>query len=93
MSEILNEAELIEASEDPHDRTPLAGIKTIIGNGFADDQVSIEGSEPEGAVRVANWILWTDSQGNEDLQKFVAVSFAEEAMARYEHEWVGGSSF
>jgi hypothetical protein len=93
MSRELTDAELLAASGDPHDRTLLAGIRTIIGDGGADDVVSVEGSEPENATRVANWILWTDSQGNEDLQRFVTVAFAEEAIARYEHEFVGGSSF
>lgn len=47
-------------------------------NNEYDDIYSVEGNEPENAVRICQWILWTDSQGN-----MIANDYGEENVADY----------
>jgi hypothetical protein len=51
-------------------------LNFIINDGVYDDIVSVEGNEPENAVRIANWILWTDSQGNMSAHDYESESVA-----------------
>lgn len=48
--------------------------------GCADDVIAVEGSEPESAVRVSRYILWTDSQGNDQVIEYPSEDAAERRM-------------
>jgi hypothetical protein len=53
-------------------------LNVFANNSEYDEIYSVEGSEPENAVRICQWILWTDSQGN-----MIANDYGEEHIATY----------
>ncbi len=53
-------------------------LNEFANNNEHDEIFSVEGNEPENAVRVCQWILWTDSQGN-----MIANDYNEEHIAQF----------
>lgn len=52
-------------------------------NSEYDDIHSVEGNEPENAVRISQWILWTDSQGNMTANDYGEENIADHLMECY----------
>lgn len=63
--EVIREANQIFDGDQYKAETIEQALNMFVHNGEYDEIVSIEGNEPENAVRISDWILWTDSQGNQ----------------------------
>jgi hypothetical protein len=59
-------------------------LEYFISQGDYNEIVSVEGSEPENAARIDNWILWTDSQGFKTAEEFECPEDAEENILWYD---------
>jgi hypothetical protein len=66
--------------------TAERAIERLYCNGQFDDVVGIEGSEPESAVLYLNWILWTDSQGNNSAEEFASTEDSNSKFEDYLNE-------
>jgi hypothetical protein len=62
---------------------PAEAIEAMYGHGVHDEIVSLQGSEPASIVRVANWLLLTDSQGFTDAVECDTVQEAEEEVNHF----------
>ena len=73
-------------------KTPEEAINEFANISEYDEIYSVEGSEPENAVRFCQWILWTDSQGNMTANDYGQEHIADYLMECYRNgvEYPGG---
>ena len=83
----VTEKELIRDALDAFDwldiETVEDALDAFVSNGEWDELIAREGSEPENAARVVNWILWTDSQGNKSAVEYKDDKAAEKELNEY----------
>lgn len=79
--QLIEDARRVSGLADIDD--PADAIEAMYGHGAHDEIVSLEGSEPASIVRVANWLLLTDSQGFTDAVECETVQEAEEEVNQF----------
>lgn len=82
-SELIDLAVEVDGGVFDDTDTAERAIERLYSNGQFDDVVGLEGSEPESAVLYLNWILWTDSQGNNTAAEYASTEDAVGAFERY----------